>query len=77
VNESGHTALMLGAVYGEENLVKMLVKSGADVNVKNEDGVTALAYAVMAGNKNIAKILEKKAKHTYMEYFATNMVLKT
>jgi len=41
----GSTALMISAYSGSENLVDMLLKSGADKTIENNDGYTALMYA--------------------------------
>lgn len=57
VDKKGYTALMWAAVRGLEDIVSMLIKAGADVNIKNSDGYTALINAAWTGNPNIAKIL--------------------
>ena len=41
---AGHTVLMIASSIGHFNIVKYLVKNGADVNLKDESGKTALDY---------------------------------
>lgn len=42
---------------GEQKLVKVLLKKGADVNAKDTKGLTPLVYAVAGGHEKIAKML--------------------
>ena len=44
-DENGRTALMLAAVNGNEDCVKILIAAGADVNAKDNTGKTALVMA--------------------------------
>ncbi|MCP4647305.1 MAG: ankyrin repeat domain-containing protein [bacterium] len=41
-NEFGRTALMKAAYWGLEEIVKLLVEAGADINAQDEKGETAL-----------------------------------
>ena len=43
---------------GSLDLVKLLVKAGSDLNLKDEDGTTALDDAISGGNKECAFYLE-------------------
>ena len=43
---------------GHDEIVKVLIKAGADVNVKNDDGDTALMRAEEKGHDEIVKILK-------------------
>lgn len=52
----GDTALMEAACYGRDNVVKMLLKYGADSNNENH-GLTALMYAAAWGRKKSVRIL--------------------
>ena len=56
----GMTPLMYASKIGNENIVKILLKSGANLSQTNNKGETALDLA--KENKNIIKIL-KKATH--------------
>ncbi len=42
----GSTPLMYAALYGDSDSVRLLLKSGADPNIRNEAGATALMWAV-------------------------------
>ncbi|MBP5519459.1 MAG: ankyrin repeat domain-containing protein [Treponema sp.] len=46
ITKEGKSLLMLAAQQGNENQIKRLLASGADVNLKDKDGWTALMYAV-------------------------------
>ena len=59
---TGNTALLGVVEQGNKELVKMLIKAGADVNACNAQGSTALTYAVINGHTEIVKLLlEHKA----------------
>lgn len=45
------TPLMMAAMYGSPQAVKLLLQEGADPNVKNQQGLTALHFA-QRGNRN-------------------------
>lgn len=53
----GSTVLMNASWLGYLNIVKHLVKSGAELNSKDDLGVTALMYASQNGNVDIANYL--------------------
>ena len=55
----GNTALMLAANRGFLDIVKRLLASGADVNIRAKDGWTALAAAEMIGDTEIAELIKK------------------
>src|SRR5579859_2169995 len=42
----GSTPLMYAALYGDSDSVRLLLKNGADPNIRNEAGATALMWAV-------------------------------
>jgi len=54
----GGTALMLAAQKGHKEVVKLLLKKGANVNAKNDLGWTALDFAAKEGYKEIVKLLK-------------------
>lgn len=51
------TPLILASQHGYENIVKMLLDAGADVNEKDIDDRTALILTSRPGNENIVKML--------------------
>ena len=53
----GHTPLMEEAKTGNVELVKDLVKRGADLEAKSEKGKTALHYAAANGHVDVVNIL--------------------
>ncbi|KAG4275871.1 hypothetical protein FPRO04_07990 [Fusarium proliferatum] len=54
----GNTALKLAVINGDEELVKVLIEAGADVNASKK-GLTALEVAVNNNNTDMAKLLVK------------------
>lgn len=54
---NGHTPLHLAVKAGNEMLVQMLIKEGADFLVGDNDGWTALQYAVRKGYIKIVQQL--------------------
>ncbi len=55
-NMLGMNALLLVAGYGNINLVRMILKAGADSNAANDFGHTALHLAVVGKQDMIRKI---------------------
>lgn len=55
--EDGRAAIHAAARSGHLHVVEMLIRRGADVNLKDMKGNTALLTATRAGHKNIARLL--------------------
>lgn len=56
-DKNGNTALIYGSKMGNIDVVKLLLKEGANQSIKNNDGMTALD---LAKTKDIQKLLGKK-----------------
>ena len=54
---NGNTALIITSYMGYENMSKMLLDAGADVDIENDDGETALTIALENKHFNIVKLL--------------------
>lgn len=54
---SENTALMLACCGGHEDIVKLLIEAGADLELQNESGHTPLMEAASGGHVGVAKIL--------------------
>ena len=54
----GFTNLMMAVDSNNEEVVRFLIKNGANVNAKTKDGDTALSLAVKKGYTNIIEILK-------------------
>jgi len=52
------TPLMMAAMYGSPEAVKLLVDEGADVNLKNDKQMTAYDFAVQANRTDSAKLID-------------------
>lgn len=60
VRVQGRTPLMTASMKGDTKTVKLLLKKGSDINVKNNHGLTALNYAV---NNNQASVVRLLIRH--------------
>lgn len=56
--KSGLTPLMLAASFNDVNLMKFLIKEGADINERDKFGMNAIDYAYKLGQKRAAEFLE-------------------
>jgi ankyrin repeat protein len=57
-NEKGQSALMNASLWGQAEMVALLLENGADVNLKSTDTLnTALTEAVSAQHPNIIRLL--------------------
>lgn len=54
---NGNTALIVAAYRSNNEIAKLLIKKGADVNYSNKYMKTALIYATITGNKPLVKLL--------------------
>jgi ankyrin repeat protein len=57
INTKGNTALMLAALNGHINVVKILISKQANINLQNKQGNTALMLAAQSGHANIIELL--------------------
>jgi len=57
IDEDGWTALMFAAVEGHAPLVAVLLKAGADKEIKNKDGQTAADLADQRGYTEVFRAL--------------------
>lgn len=67
VNPGGETALMLASLHGELDVVKLLVRRGAQVN---RTGWTPLHYAALAGHQAVVEWLLEN--HAYIDAASPN-----
>jgi len=60
-DQYNQTALMCASLKGRKEVVKLLLESGAEINVKTKKGYTALSLATDRGHRDVADlILENK-----------------
>lgn len=60
-DNNGNTVLLLHTDrHCNKDVVKELIRAGADVNAKNKNGDTALHFALVNGNTDVARFLIKK-----------------
>ncbi|KAF7241084.1 Notch-regulated ankyrin repeat-containing protein [Varanus komodoensis] len=62
--DQGQTALHQSVIDGNLELVKLLVKFGADIRLANRDGWSALHIAAFGGHQDIVLYLIAKAKYS-------------
>jgi ankyrin repeat protein len=64
---SEHSPIISAALYGQTEMVNLLLQHGAKVNIENENGQTPLIAAAYMGYKNIVEILlNNRADPTYV-----------
>lgn len=54
---------MYAASYGHSNVVSILLKSGAEVDIENSKGETAITLAEGKGHDNIVSLLKIYSKN--------------
>ncbi|KAL8882048.1 MAG: hypothetical protein Q9198_000878 [Flavoplaca austrocitrina] len=57
IDSLGNSPVLLGAKYGHELCVQLLLKTGADTTLKNLDSMTPLQWAAGNGHENIVQLL--------------------
>ena len=57
MDNSGRSTLYSAAGHGSPRLVRMLIKAGASLDLRNDDGWTALHHAAEHDKSDAAKIL--------------------
>ncbi|KJK91902.1 hypothetical protein H633G_04227 [Metarhizium anisopliae BRIP 53284] len=65
-NIDGQTPLWLNAAKGHEAIVRLLIKEGADIHIKDKHGRTPLLLAAMKGHEAILQLLLNKGADTRM-----------
>jgi len=55
---NGTTPLMMAAMYGSPEAVKVLIQAGADLTLKNQLGMTALDFAIRGQRANARELIE-------------------
>lgn len=55
----GDTPLIVASLIGNEEIIKILLSGGAEVNARDKDGWTALVWATEIGYANIAGLLKQ------------------
>merc|ERR1711965_744410 len=58
----GDTALILAAYFGQSDVVRQLLRAGADMTLCNNKGMTALHYVKEKGHPECARALEEHAE---------------
>lgn len=61
---NGITPLMCAAMFGDVEMVEMLIKNGAVISQKDSQGRTALDFAHSTDNDKVVKFLQKKMAET-------------
>ncbi len=58
-NDKGQTALMLAAIYGQEDICRLLLQSGASIHIQDYQGNSAYKYARLNMRYSILRIFDK------------------
>jgi hypothetical protein len=59
----GRTALIWAAIRGNENVVRLLIKAKANLEIQNNEGNTALELAVKHGHADVAQVLSEAVEN--------------
>jgi len=59
---NGTTPLMMAAMYGNRELVKLLLESGADVGLRNAQGLNASDFAERAGREDSRGLILQRSQ---------------
>lgn len=59
---NGTTPLMMAAMYGTPDAVKLLLAEGADTRLKNQQGLTATQFAQRANRQDVADLIAKSIR---------------
>ena len=54
--DSGNTALHWASAFADAEMIKLLIKKGAQVNARNSDGATPLHDAVRRGDISVVNV---------------------
>ena len=54
------TPLILSIVYNQDEIAKMLIEKGANLNIKDKSGFTALMHSIMYNRTEVSKLLIEK-----------------
>ncbi|MBL6664949.1 MAG: ankyrin repeat domain-containing protein [Rickettsiales bacterium] len=74
-NIGGATALHLASRVGNLEIVKILVKNGANLDIKDNEGWTPLMRAVVAGNIQVVSyLLDKNANAAIVNYSSESVI---
>ncbi len=68
VNKDLQTPLHLAAMTGDRKLIRLLIRSGANVFIMDKYGRTALDYALAFGHNDIASYLEEHGAESKLKY---------
>ena len=60
IGQNELSSLMLAIAYKRDDIVPLLLKKGADLNLKSKQGFTALSIAKKIGNKKAQRLLSKE-----------------
>jgi len=58
-DNNDNTALIIAAINGKTDIVKLLIENGADIDAKNKYGDTTLTIAVKYGHTDIVELLKQ------------------
>lgn len=59
----GRTLLMEAAIFKREDIAKLLIENGGEINAQDKKGWTALHFAVQSYLPNLVKLLIDKGAH--------------
>ncbi len=67
LNETAETKLLMAATRGDINVLRHLLKNGADINTRDRDGATALILATRDNYGNIVRALVNRGANVHLK----------
>ncbi|HET6647519.1 MAG TPA: TonB family protein [Pyrinomonadaceae bacterium] len=58
----GHTPLMVAAIFGHDEIARLLIDAGAELSLEDNLGMTAKQWADRRGSKGVAELLSKASR---------------
>ena len=59
-NEDGKTILHVACEFAQEEMVRLALELGVDINIRDHDGRDAMNYAKLSGNQAIINLIQDK-----------------
>ena len=68
-NQAGNTALIIAVISKQNAIVQILLKQGADRNIRNKDKRNARDIATASGFTKISKLLDANSNNGFLGIF--------
>jgi ankyrin repeat and LEM domain-containing protein 1 len=73
----GLTPLMIACIWGRENIVRVLLEHGGDLDIKCHEDQTAITYAIQENNYQVIEVIQKFVFEQKIDKKKKELVLKS